>query len=72
MENMPLAEIFCREADRLRWMADAFIYYDVRDQFLRIAECFDALATGAQPGEGSGTAGPGADPHAMPRFASSS
>jgi hypothetical protein len=44
MKPMPLEEIFFREAERLRSMADAFVYYSARDEFLRIAGQFEALA----------------------------
>jgi hypothetical protein len=43
------AEVFGREADRLRSMADSFIYYPVRDQFLRMARQYDALARRSAP-----------------------
>lgn len=43
------AEIFRREADRLLSMADSFTYYRVRDEFLRIAGQYEALAQNATP-----------------------
>lgn len=47
--DLPPAEIFRREADRLISMADSFTYYAVRDDFLRIAGQFEALAHRATP-----------------------
>ena len=44
MSRIPPSEIYRREADRLRSMADCFVYYDVRDSFLAIARRYDLLA----------------------------
>lgn len=43
------AEIYRREAERLHSMADSFIYYSVRDEFLRMAEQYEALARAQSP-----------------------
>lgn len=37
-------EIYQREAERLRAMADSFQYYDVREEFLKMADVYDSLA----------------------------
>jgi hypothetical protein len=41
--------LFRREADRLRSMADSFTFYAVREQFLRMAGEYEALARQARP-----------------------
>jgi hypothetical protein len=47
---VPLPELYWREADRLRSMADAFFYAEARDEFLRIAAQFERLAREARRG----------------------
>ena len=47
---LPLSELYWREADRLRSMADAFFYAEARDEFLRIAAQFERLAKEARRG----------------------
>ncbi len=44
MARIPPSEIYRREAERLRSMADCFIYYDVRDSFLAVARRYDLLS----------------------------
>jgi len=45
-------EIFSREADRLRSMADSLQYGVARDEFLRIADHYEALARHAEHASG--------------------
>jgi hypothetical protein len=62
MAIIPLAEIYRREAERLRSMADAFAFYAARDEFLSVAARFDALA--ALEGQKTDTADR-AEPHSL-------
>ena len=65
MSVVPLPELYWREADRLRAMADAFFYAEAREEFLRIAGQFERLARearrGAKPTDAKAVAG-GASP----------
>jgi hypothetical protein len=60
-----LPEIYWREADRLRSMADAFFYAEAREEFLRIAAQFERLAREARRGRRA------KEPKAVARGASS-
>jgi len=44
MSLISRAEIYRREAERLRAMADAFAYYEAREEFLNVADHFHRLA----------------------------
>ncbi len=46
--NMSVAEVYGREADRLRSMAEAVTYQHVRDGFLHIAHLYDLMAQRAE------------------------
>lgn len=46
--NMSAAEVYRREADRLRSMADASTYGHVRDGFLEVARRYDLMAEQAE------------------------
>jgi hypothetical protein len=45
--NLEPAEFYRREADRLRTMAAADMFKDVRDNLLKVARQYDAMATQA-------------------------
>ena len=62
MSVVPLPEIYWREADRLRSMADAFFYAEAREEFLRIAAQFERLAREARRSARAGAAKPIAGP----------
>lgn len=42
--NMSAAEVYRREAERLRTMAEAMTYGHVRDGFLEVARRYDVMA----------------------------
>ena len=46
--NLEPAEFYRREADRLTSMAESFIFADVRDELLRIANQYEHLAAQAE------------------------
>ena len=48
--NMSKSEFYRREADRLKSMADAETFADVKDELLGIAEQFSALSATYQTG----------------------